>query len=192
MNDDNNNKGRSVALRQVAVDAPDYHHYRPLNAERREIRVLDLESRSACTLRHVSLDDAPNYYALSYCWGPSTSTRPLNIKQVGSTDVQVVTIRRTLTSFLKNLFVRFGPICIWLDVVCINQRSFVEQSAQVSMMGDIYREALGVYAWMGKWDPDIDFLFAHCNANPTGDGYESSNKLEKISLAVKVLSQRPY
>lgn len=182
---------QSVALRQIALDAPDYKDYRPLSAERREIRVLDLTGESACTIRHVSLDEDPVYYALSYYWGPPTSTKPLSIHQIVTNQAQSVPIRRTLASFLKHLYRTHGSLTIWLDVICIDQRSFAEQSAQVAMMGDIYRQARGVYAWMGKWDPDIDYLFDCANRISRGDE-PVSNEPEKIACGLQVLSQFPY
>lgn len=61
--------------------------YNTLNPERREIRLLKLlpprsgpsPARSAlvnCTLEHVSLDDEPQYQALSYVWGDPALTMP--------------------------------------------------------------------------------------------------------------------
>jgi hypothetical protein len=85
---------QSVALRQIAVDAPNYAHYRPLATDQQQIRLLDLEGEATCTLRHASLQDRPDYYALSYYWGPPTSTKPLEVKQAGTNQSQTVQVRR--------------------------------------------------------------------------------------------------
>lgn len=188
---DAKDRQQSVALRQIAADAPNYQHYQSLSEKQREIRVLDLTSSSTCTLRHVSLGDDPDYHALSYCWGPATSTRPLTITQASTTDVQVVPIRRTLASFLKHVFRSCGQISVWLDVICINQRSVAEQSAQVAIMGEVYERARGVYAWMGKWNPEVAFLFDHCNTVRRGDPASVSDD-RKVAFAMKVLLQQPY
>lgn len=53
------------------------YQYRRLNAEKHEIRVLDVahtefvQDKVSCRIRHVSLDsrELPNYEAISYCWG---------------------------------------------------------------------------------------------------------------------------
>jgi hypothetical protein len=183
--------GQSVALRHVASDSPDYRHYRPLDIARREIRVLEFESESTCTLRHVSLNDRPSYFALSYYWGPETSTEPLCISQVTPNEAQVVHIRRTLAGFLRNLFRKLGLITVWLDVICINQRSFDEQAAQVALMGEIYSLAGQVYSWMGEWDPDIDYLFHYCLRLSDGvSGLE--HRVDVLASAVRILSARSY
>jgi hypothetical protein len=182
---------QSATLRQIASDAPNYERYLPLTSSSSEIRVLDLKSESVCTLRHVSLDDAPEYFALSYYWGPPTSTKPLTIRQADSNDSQVVEIRRTVAAFLKQLYRRHGVITIWLDVICINQRSIEEQSSQVAMMGEIYRRAQGVYAWMGGWDPDIEYIFEQCNRATSIKRIDISGNA-KLVAAADVLSLRPY
>lgn len=81
---------QSATLRQIASDTPNYESYLPLTSSSREIRGLDLKSESVCTLRHVSLDEAPDYFALSYYWGLPTSTKSLTIRQADSNDSQVV------------------------------------------------------------------------------------------------------
>lgn len=39
---------------------------------------------------------------------------------------------------------------IWIDAICINQSDGAEKSAQVNMMGDIFRAAERVVVWLGK------------------------------------------
>lgn len=158
---------QSVALRQIATEAPLYTSYEPLDADQREIRVLDLEANLTCTLRHVSLTSEPVYSALSYYWGAPGSTEMLTIKPIGPKEAEIVSIRATLAKFLRSLYQQCGPITVWLDAICINQRSVTEQSAQVAMMGDIYKQAECVYAWMGPWDPDIEHCFRYAVAAST-------------------------
>jgi hypothetical protein len=181
---------QSVTLRQIAVDAPDYSHYRPLGTYQQVIRLLNLEGEATCTLRHVVLQDRPDYYALSYSWGPPTSTKPLEIKQAG-TESQVVHIRRTVAKFLKQLYRHFGCISIWLDVICINQRSIPEQSAQVALMGDIYSRAKGVYAWMGGWDPELEYTFRYANTFSTKHEIDSLDA-GRLDNGLENLSRRNY
>lgn len=38
---------------------------------------------------------------------------------------------------------------IWIDAICIKQQDFAERSAQVAIMGDIYRTAKMVAIWLG-------------------------------------------
>jgi hypothetical protein len=75
---------------------PDLLEYRELSNADAEVRLLTLlpsglESGHSedvrCTLEHVSLYDAPEYYALSYTWGNAVETRPIwiNDKRVNVT-----------------------------------------------------------------------------------------------------------
>jgi hypothetical protein len=45
---------------------------------------------------------------------------------------------------------------IWIDAVCINQHDDEEKAVQVSRMGDIYRKAHQVVAWLGPSGQDSD------------------------------------
>lgn len=182
--------GQSVALRQIAKDAPAYQYYAPLDPTRKEIRLLDLEDEQTCTIRQVSLMTDPVYFALSYYWGPPTSTRPLHIKQDGSPK-QTVQIRRTVAKFIKSLYRQYGAISVWLDVICINQRSFAEQSAQVALMGDIYKRAKRVYAWMGSLEPDIEYTFSYARADTCGGDADEFDTI-KVLEGMEMLFQRPY
>ena len=44
---------------------------------------------------------------------------------------------------------------IWIDAICINQSELAERSAQVAIMGDIYRFAHSVTVWLGTEDERI-------------------------------------
>jgi hypothetical protein len=48
---------------------------------------------------------------------------------------------------------------LWVDAMCINQNDPDEKSEQVPMMGEIYRRATKVYAWLGEADRQIDCVF---------------------------------
>lgn len=38
---------------------------------------------------------------------------------------------------------------MWIDAVCIDQTNLLERNHQVGMMGDVYRNAMQVRAWLG-------------------------------------------
>lgn len=134
---------QSVTSRQIARDAPRYPDYKPLDSSLNEVRLLELGPDFKYTLRHASLSNRPQYAALSYYWGAPGVTKPI---WLNGHEVQ---IRNTVRQFLKSLHQQFGSITVWLDVICIDQRNLREQSAQVSMMGNIYSAASCVYAWLG-------------------------------------------
>lgn len=46
---------------------------------------------------------------------------------------------------------------LWVDALCIDQGNDGEKAVQVGMMGEIYRDARRVRAWIGKRDEeDVD------------------------------------
>lgn len=183
--------GQSDALRKIAVDAPAYPGYRSLDPMRRETRVLDLKTNLICSLRHVSLDDEPHYVALSYYWGFPGATRPITVNDNDTGQSEVVQLRKTLYKFLKSLIRQYGAMTVWLDVICINQRSFDEQSAQVAMMGDIYRQAACVYAWLGSDDADIEYTFRYA-ALPASTKRSNGFDLDNVLSGASQLSMRRY
>lgn len=176
----------SAALTAIQHEAPVYSSYKPLNAEQDEIRLLNVREGLQCTLRHVNLQDQPPYCALSYYWGAPGITKPI---WINGEEVQV---RKTLYKFLKSLLHQFGPLTVWLDVICINQRNLTEQSAQVTMMGDIYKLATCVYAWLGAGDADTDYAFSHLSQHPLDLTELSDIDSSRIKSGVRQLLLRPY
>ena len=53
---------------------------------------------------------------------------------------------------LNMLYHQYQITRVWLDLICINQEDEAELSKQVSQMGEIYKKASKVYAWLGEAD----------------------------------------
>ncbi|KAI2471445.1 HET-domain-containing protein [Annulohypoxylon bovei var. microspora] len=114
-----------------------------------------------------SSDDPPQYEALSYAWG--SETRPLPI-YIGRDDlITTATVwnlihakfkrimsRRNLAIALKYLRYVDRPRVMWVDALCINQVNEAEKGSQVAMMGEIFRLAHRVVAWIGPKASDSD------------------------------------
>ncbi|PMD30671.1 HET-domain-containing protein [Hyaloscypha variabilis F] len=105
------------------------------------------------------LEDALSYEALSYVWGsednPSfVSVR--NIKQSTQPRSWQLPVTRNLGEALRYLRKEDEARILWVDAVCINQQDLGERSAQVSKMGDIYRNAAQVDVWLGTEAKDSD------------------------------------
>ena len=123
-------------------------------------------------LRNVILDLTlpPPYEALSYTWGSPQDTVPMRIntsilredpifhskawlekqlEQGFDMQFSVLEIRQNLAVALQHLRFEYKPGVLWIDAVCINQRDIQERSAQVQMMGDIYRSAHQTTIWLG-------------------------------------------
>jgi hypothetical protein len=48
----------------------------------------------------------------------------------------------------------FRDLPIWIDAICINQKDLNERTAQVKLMGDIYRDATASISWLGTPSED--------------------------------------
>lgn len=181
-----NKDAQSRALRQISQEAPRFPDYKPLDASRSEIRLLELRPNARYELRQVSLDDKPHYAALSYYWGAAGETQSI---RVNNHEVQ---LRTHVCQFLASLVKQFGNLTVWLDVICIDQRDFREQSSQVSVMGRIYSQASRVFSWFGE-SPDIDRFLCF---NPD-DGWEwqslgHSPKHEELYAGFEQVFKHPY
>lgn len=133
--------------------------YSPLDQSRREIRLLTIlpcendEGQIVCQLQTASLDDDPEYAAMSYVWGDAAIT----------TDILVDNIPFAATTNLVSGLLQFrraglglpgkgkyaGLSGLWIDAVCINQQEIPERNQQVALMGDIYMSARYVLSWLG-------------------------------------------
>ncbi|KAL8829592.1 MAG: hypothetical protein Q9170_006099 [Blastenia crenularia] len=110
-----------------------------------------------CELTLEPLLDAPDYEALSYTWGSTTQDRPVQIhfkspelldSSVSSTETVYVT--KHLQAALLRLQQPTTPRRVWIDQLCINQKSIPERNAQVKLMADIYRRAKRTIVWLGE------------------------------------------
>lgn len=133
------------------------YQYTPLTGPR-QIRLLKLNSAASLEdpelsvdLITVSLDAAPPFEALSYTWGD-----PLPQAEIRCSGFSAH-IGLSLYGALRRL--RYpgpgpGPL-LWADALCINQEDFVERTAQVRIMGDIFAAAENTVIWLGEEDGDV-------------------------------------
>lgn len=150
----------------MAIESLKTPVYTSLNPSLKEIRLLHLppggeDDEFHCTLSIVSLDDKPQYEALSYVWGEDLEdTLPILLQE------NTVHIRRNLHSALKGIRYPDCERVLWIDALCIDQKSPEEVYskatrnpahhqliicvAQVAIMGDIYSEADCVLAYIGE------------------------------------------
>lgn len=136
-----------------------------LDRSKEEIRVLKLlpkdqwpiSSQPACRMSNVSLKQNPKFSALSYVWGDPSDQKEIVVN--GST-------KRVTSNLLEALFGIAKPegIVIWIDAICINQEDNDEKGRQVGMMGEIYRKATEVVAWLGPSAGGSDALTDCLNA----------------------------
>ena len=124
--------------------------YKPLNVERREIRLLHikpslkLKEQPQCLLETVSLDDNPQFEALSYAWGDPNLTRPIRLEN------REWYATNNLEAGLRYLRSPSEDMVIWVDALCIDESSIDERNSQVLLMKTIYSNATRVKVWLGE------------------------------------------
>ena len=144
--------------------------YRPLNQDRREIRLLELKPAAEralpleCILRHSALSSA-RYCCLSYVWGDPNKDKKSEIvitykKTIGEhlkpkrrrgseSNKCHMTIGSSLAAALRHLRHKRNRVIIWADALCINQEDAEEKNWQILLMMQIYSNATSVHAWLG-------------------------------------------
>jgi hypothetical protein len=174
-------------------------NYRPLSHSSKEVRLLTLlpgknfSDRVECELIHSSLEENPQYEALSYVWG--TADAPETILLHG----QAFAVRQNLLDALRHL--RSGQErTLWVDAICIDQDNVSERNHQVGQMGSIYSSATRVVSWLGTASFDsalaIDFLADLSSAAATQPRFPEQSVLpactKKRRKAVQHLNEREY
>tara|TARA_R110002003_G_scaffold236_8_gene17144 strand:+ start:4346 stop:6316 length:1971 start_codon:yes stop_codon:yes gene_type:complete len=110
----------------------------------------------------VPLHAAPEYQALSYCWGNMQLCTGILFTHADGCQ-RVFRITEDLVTCLYMIYqskdLHTTPY-LWVDQICINQLNTFERSAQVQMMADIYRGASRVVVWLGQ-ESDADVWQQH-------------------------------
>jgi len=108
-----------------------------------------------------SITFLPRYEALSYTWGTTSNSSYL---YVNSDDpkgpLSTLEIQQNLASALKHLRLTQETRTLWVDAVCINQKSIAERNTQVTRMTSIYKYACSVVAWLGPESSDSKVALA--------------------------------
>ena len=91
-------------------------------------------------------------------------------------NVQSYMVRQNLFDFLHQARHRFASTWLWIDAVCIDQNTTIEQNHQVRLMSEIYSKAKLVVIWLGIGSRDIVKLFELISSLPEptsihDDGY---------------------
>ncbi|KAI1404341.1 HET-domain-containing protein [Hypoxylon fuscum] len=133
--------------------------YDSLSPERSEIRVLALlpgKSRDPikCALHTVSLDDVPDFEALSYVWGDATEKKSITVD--GEEFSATTNLEAALRAFRQPSKRRM----LWVDAICINQDDVQEKNIQVPQMGRLYSTAKTVLVWLGPSSPNIEHFIS--------------------------------
>ena len=112
-------------------------------------------------IKTYSLDDLPNYVALSYTWGPSHDTVPgrgydegdkISILLNGKPFPIFPNLMDALYALQRKWDFDDDVQHLWIDAICINQHDLTERAAQVEIMNQIYKSASSTAVWLGKGD----------------------------------------
>ncbi|KAH7384037.1 heterokaryon incompatibility protein-domain-containing protein [Phaeosphaeria sp. MPI-PUGE-AT-0046c] len=157
-----------------------------------EIRLLNIlpgnfEDRIHFSIIHKRIGSARGLFtALSYTWGNPLPAHLLIHHPTGS--------RLAVTGNCENALRRLRHLekstLVWVDAVCINQIDLEERQAQVSMMGEIYRQAGAVAVYLGNEaeNSDLAMEFLASMSRLTWDDPIANIYVE----ALKALFRRPW
>jgi hypothetical protein len=123
-----------------------------------EIRLLKIapshtpsgNSRLRDSIQHVFLSDSPLYTAVSWMWGSPGNLVDLDL------DGHKLMVRRNLRGIIEQLRDDNQIRRVWIDAICIDQKSISERNHQVQMMGKIYQNANYVVACLSAARPKDD------------------------------------
>lgn len=151
-----------MGARKLTMSLP-FSNYISLAGEAKQIRLLHLGKRGSsqveepnlisCTFSTVSLDEYPEYEALSYVWGDTFKEKTIQI------DNEAVGITRNLHEALTQLQLPDRERVLWADAVCINQDDDLERTHQVSIMQHIFKRATKVVIYLGPTWVGCEELF---------------------------------
>jgi hypothetical protein len=132
---------------------PTTNFHQPLQSN--EIRILEVfrdhDDCLAATLRTSNLDGPFNqYYAISYAWGDRKAAFRIRINN--SADFLIPAKQYEILESILLLSDSDDPIRVWIDLLCIDQANILEKNRQVSLMGEIFRKAQTVFAYIGVND----------------------------------------
>jgi hypothetical protein len=144
----------------------------------------------SCKLYVADLSDSPAYTALSYMWGRPHVTKIILVND------QLFEVRENLYNFLyeasNGSHPDLGPM--WIDAICIEQASIPERNHQVSVMGELYSNAMLAISWLGLETPDLSQAIGWLNdftLQPTKGEVEVEQNIATVR-AVRELYDHDY
>lgn len=125
-----------------------HHPFRDASKQIRLLKAIEDESGSVLKYELSTVDFGfrkrqQSFYAISYTWGDNNNPRSIVINN------KTFNISQNCFYALWQTRLHYAASPIWIDAVCINQTDLIEKSAQVAIMGDIYRSAALVLICVG-------------------------------------------
>lgn len=179
----------------------------PLLRPDKQIRVLDLGIvglGSPTTapalhgrLRVLSELKDEQYSALSYVWAqedPGTVQRENRLVIHCDSHQHEARLGPNCWSALWHLSKIRGPLTIWVDAICINQKNDEEKIPQIALMCNVYTSAQTTYFWLGEaaygTDKAMDYILGGLISRHVGQDV----KILKITtnILIRLMTFRVY
>ncbi|UPK95154.1 hypothetical protein LCI18_006089 [Fusarium solani-melongenae] len=145
-----------------------------------------------CELVIHSLDDAPEYEALSYVWGSPVPQARIRLA------TGYAGVGPSLYAALRGLRYPDSPRMIWADSLCINQADVSERNSQVQIMSDIYSRASRTLIWLSDATPELEGAIltfqdeSHNSGTRTSSGSGKTSEEPTQASAPPALISRIY
>ncbi|GAB1206045.1 hypothetical protein APSETT445_004726 [Aspergillus pseudonomiae] len=153
----------------------------------RMLRLLPNKNRAAlieCELIEHPLKEQEEqaYEALSYVWGSTENPSSICVNSYA------LEVTANLHAALSRLRYERFPRLLWVDAICIDQKSNTEKERQIQLMARIYGQAKNVIVWLGEEENDSTSTLARLQVAAEGE-----RLLEEINdTALIALLERPW
>jgi hypothetical protein len=105
-------------------------------------------------LGELSLDDCPNFSALSYTW--TTEDGDASLSKCLECKGALINVTANCEAALRRIRQVEDAQLLWVDAICIDQSNDNEKSLQIPLMRQIYSRASLVVLWLGAESSTID------------------------------------
>jgi Heterokaryon incompatibility protein (HET) len=141
----------------MEIDSLPEYEYEALPGERYFRLMLLLPGSTSdpvlCLLSILPLASVDDYVALSYAWGDTSLRIPMICNG------RKLYITENLNAALIRLRHPEKWFCLWVDSICIDQKSIQDRNHQVRLMKHIYEGASQVFIWLGEADEETDLAW---------------------------------
>jgi hypothetical protein len=154
------------------------HLYHPLRTKT-STRLVTIHPGSApneivLSTAQTDFTDRPVFEAISYTWGADLSEKTVLLN-----DSQIC-IRQNLYDALNRLRHPQKHRVVWVDAISICQTDPQEKSQQVQMIGDIFKAARRVLAWIGREAGESELIFGAAARVPKLSNHDLKDRQHHI------------
>jgi hypothetical protein len=174
------------------------YRYTPLPWESKPntVRLIELlpgygDRQIVCIVNEASLQDEPEYKALSYCWGNPNVQESIIIRDRHGVDFSL-SVGTNLFPALHQLRDPRESKRLWADAICINQSDLDERRRQVLLMRQIYTGAEETWIWLGPSDENTWKAFSLMRKLVSAKNLQAANNDTRFYYEMSVQGQTEY